>query len=36
MSMQSEIPLIEARHVTKTFGGGLFDKIRTVALEDVS
>lgn len=29
-------PLIEARNVTKIFGGGLFDKSRTVALEDFS
>src|ERR671936_3083882 len=28
--------LIEARHVTKVFGGGLFQKDRTVALEDFS
>ncbi len=28
--------LIEARHVTKIFGGGLFDRTRTVALEDFS
>ncbi len=28
--------LIEARHVTKVFGGGLFDRKRTVALEDFS
>ncbi len=29
-------PLIEFRNVTKTFGGGLFDKERTVALENFS
>jgi peptide/nickel transport system ATP-binding protein len=28
--------LLEARHVTKTFGGGLFDRTRTTALEDFS
>ena len=28
--------LLEARHVTKTFGGGLFNRTRTVALEDFS
>ncbi|MEA2510627.1 MAG: hypothetical protein QOJ59_114 [Thermomicrobiales bacterium] len=28
--------LLEARHVTKVFGGGLLDKTRTVALEDFS
>jgi oligopeptide/dipeptide ABC transporter ATP-binding protein len=28
--------LLEARHVTKVFGGGLFDRTRTVALEDFS
>ena len=28
--------LLEARRVTKVFGGGLFDKNRTVALEDFS
>lgn len=28
--------LLEARHVTKEFGGGLLDKTRTVALEDFS
>ncbi len=27
-------PLLEARHVTKVFGGGLFDRQRVVALED--
>ena len=26
--------LLEARHVTKVFGGGLFDRTTTVALED--
>jgi oligopeptide/dipeptide ABC transporter ATP-binding protein len=29
-------PLLEARRVTKIFGGGLFDRTRTVALEDFS
>ena len=29
-------PLIEFRNVTKVFGGGLFDKNRTVALEEFS
>src|SRR5215212_2115167 len=29
-------PLIEFRNVTKVFGGGVFDKKRTVALEDFS
>lgn len=29
-------PLLEARHVTKVFGGGLFDRTRTVALDDFS
>ncbi len=28
--------LLEARNVTKTFGGGLFDRTRTVALDDFS
>ncbi len=28
--------LLEARHVTKVFGGGLFDQTRTVALDDFS
>ncbi len=28
--------LLEARHVTKIFGGGLFDRTSTVALEDFS
>src|SRR3954454_16835678 len=28
--------LLEARQVTKVFGGGLFDRTRTVALEDFS
>jgi oligopeptide/dipeptide ABC transporter ATP-binding protein len=28
--------LLEARHVTKVFGGGLFDRTKTVALEDFS
>jgi peptide/nickel transport system ATP-binding protein len=28
--------LLEARNVTKVFGGGLFDRTRTVALEDFS
>src|SRR5689334_25114092 len=29
-------PLLEARHVTKTFGGGLLDRTQTVALADFS
>jgi peptide/nickel transport system ATP-binding protein len=29
-------PLLEVQHVTKIFGGGLFSKRRTVALEDFS
>ena len=29
-------PMIEFRNVTKVFGGGLFDKNRTVALEKYS
>jgi oligopeptide/dipeptide ABC transporter ATP-binding protein len=32
----SATTLLEARHVTKVFGGGLFDKSRTVALDDFS
>jgi peptide/nickel transport system ATP-binding protein len=28
--------LLEARHVTKVFGGGLFDRTKTIALEDFS
>ncbi len=28
--------LLEARHVTKVFGGGVFDRNTTVALEDFS
>ncbi len=28
--------LIEARHVTKTFGGGMFERTQTVALDDFS
>lgn len=28
--------LLEARHVTKVFGGGLFDRTRTIALDDFS
>jgi oligopeptide/dipeptide ABC transporter ATP-binding protein len=28
--------LLEARHVTKVFGGGLFDRTKTVALDDFS
>jgi oligopeptide/dipeptide ABC transporter ATP-binding protein len=28
--------LLECRHVTKTFGGGLFDRTQTTALEDFS
>jgi len=34
--MLTETLLIEARHVTKVFGGGLFDRTHTVALEDFS
>lgn len=33
MSTSASAPLIEFRNVTKVFGGGLFDKNRTVALE---
>src|SRR5262245_25515305 len=29
-------PLLEARHVTKVFGGGMFDRAQTVALSDFS
>jgi peptide/nickel transport system ATP-binding protein len=29
-------PILEARNVTKVFGGGLFDRTKTVALEDFS
>lgn len=29
-------PLLECRHVTKVFGGGLFDRAKTVALQDFS
>ncbi len=29
-------PLLEARHVTKIYGGGLFDRTTTVALDDFS
>jgi oligopeptide/dipeptide ABC transporter ATP-binding protein len=29
-------PLLEARHVTKTFGGGMFGRTHTVALDDFS
>ena len=29
-------PLLEARHVTKVFGGGMFDREQTVALRDFS
>ncbi len=32
----SATPLIECRHVTKVFGGGLFSKNQTVALQDFS
>src|SRR6476469_10327862 len=28
--------LLEARHVTRTFGGGLMDRASTIALEDFS
>jgi hypothetical protein len=30
------MPLLEARHVTKIFGGGILDRHSTVALEDFS
>jgi oligopeptide/dipeptide ABC transporter ATP-binding protein len=36
MTMTNETPLIEARHVTKIFGGGLFDKTRTLAVDNIS
>jgi oligopeptide/dipeptide ABC transporter ATP-binding protein len=36
MTLTSETPLIEARHVTKIFGGGLFDKTRTLAVDEIS
>jgi peptide/nickel transport system ATP-binding protein len=29
-------PLLEARHVTKIYGGGLFDRTKTLALDDFS
>src|SRR5437868_11056698 len=29
-------PMLEARHVTKVFGGGMFDRSQTVALADFS
>jgi oligopeptide/dipeptide ABC transporter ATP-binding protein len=32
----NETALLEARHVTKIFGGGLFDKTRTLAVDDIS
>jgi len=36
MTETAQSALLEARHVTKIFGGGLFDKTRTIALEDFS
>jgi oligopeptide/dipeptide ABC transporter ATP-binding protein len=36
MSTSNETPLIEARNVTKVFGGGLFDKTRTLAVDNIS
>ncbi len=36
MMAENAIPLIEARRVGKVFGGGLFNKRQTVALEDFS
>jgi ABC-type glutathione transport system ATPase component len=30
------LPMLEARHVTKVFGGGMFDRSQTVALADFS
>ncbi|MFN8524536.1 MAG: ABC transporter ATP-binding protein [Chloroflexota bacterium] len=34
--MPERPPLLEARHVTKVFGGGMFDRASTVALADFS
>ncbi len=36
MTSNNETPLIETRHVTKIFGGGLFDKTRTLAVDNIS
>jgi oligopeptide/dipeptide ABC transporter ATP-binding protein len=36
MTATHETPLIQAQNVTKIFGGGLFDKTRTVAVDDIS
>ena len=37
MSLDNDrVPLIEARRVSKVFGGGMFNKSRTVALQDFS
>jgi peptide/nickel transport system ATP-binding protein len=36
MSTNNETPLIEARNTTKIFGGGLFDKTRTLAVDNIS
>jgi peptide/nickel transport system ATP-binding protein len=36
MASNAAPPLLEARHVTKVFGGGLFDRAQTVALADFS
>jgi peptide/nickel transport system ATP-binding protein len=36
MASNTAPPLLEARHVTKVFGGGLFDRAQTVALADFS
>jgi ABC-type oligopeptide transport system ATPase subunit len=36
MSTTDNILLIEARNVTKIFGGGLFDKTRTLAVDNIS
>src|SRR6478736_800690 len=36
MASTAAPPLLEARHVTKVFGGGLFDRAQTVALADFS
>jgi peptide/nickel transport system ATP-binding protein len=36
MSTNNETPLIEARNTTKIFGGGMFDKTRTLAVDNIS
>jgi peptide/nickel transport system ATP-binding protein len=36
MATNAVPPMLEARHVTKIFGGGLFDRAQTVALADFS